>query len=92
MNILEIGKVYVTTRANNIFHPLMVLKCLERHIYCDWGEVSPEDKKANDDALQNGGRILSSYTVNGHKMWIITEAKNDSGFRESTTVLLPEEY
>ena len=54
----------------------------------DWGELDEEDKKANDQALQTGERLLSAYrTANGTKFWIITEAD-----RASTCVLLPEDY
>ena len=62
---------------------------LGRHIQCDWGEMSDEDKSANDQAVRLGDeRIFSAYAVKtGEKIWIITEAD-----RSSTTILLPEEY
>ena len=61
---------------------------LERHKRCDWGGVSEADWKANDRALKNAERLLSSYCAeNGTKFWIITE-----GDRSYTTVLLPKEY
>jgi hypothetical protein len=56
----------------------------------DWGlgVVGPEDWAANDRALADGDRLLSSYlTDGGTKVWIITEWD-----RSVTTVLLPEEY
>lgn len=64
-----------------------VAYALKRHMTCDWGEVCQEDKEANDLALANGERILSAYTIDGVKIWIITEWD-----RSYTTVLLPEEY
>jgi hypothetical protein len=68
--------------------PAMGMGLLQRHLDGDWGEVSEEDRKANDSALQNGGRLLSAYkTRNGVKLWVITEAD-----RSVTTFLLPEEY
>lgn len=61
---------------------------LDRHIKGDWGELAEEDRQANDDALIDGSRILSSYRLsNGTKIWIITEWD-----RSVTTCLLPEEY
>lgn len=61
---------------------------LTRHRQKDWGVVSADDKKANDDAMENGDRILSAYLLrNNVKIWIITE-----GDRSVTTILLPEEY
>jgi hypothetical protein len=61
---------------------------LARHRVGDWGEVDAEDKKANDEALVQGERLLSAYrTRKGEKLWVITEAD-----RSSTCVLLPSEY
>lgn len=64
------------------------LDCLRRHETGDWGDLGPEDKATNDIALQGqGGRLLSAYTVDEEKIWIITEAD-----RSVTTILLPSEY
>ena len=59
----------------------------------DWGEVGDEDKRANDQALVDGSRILSAYrTSKGERLWIITEAADDEGKRAATTILKPSEY
>jgi hypothetical protein len=51
------------------------------------------DRQVNDRAIQSGARILSAYeTGDGVRLWIITEAENAAGQRESTTILLPQEY
>jgi hypothetical protein len=64
-----------------------------RHLAGDWGDVDADDRAANDQALKDGSRILSSYRLNsGEKIWIISEAEDDHGHRASTTVLLPGEY
>lgn len=61
---------------------------LKRHAYGDWGEMEEEDKRANDAALKEGGRLFSAYTLStGERLWIITEAD-----RSATTLLLPMEY
>lgn len=66
---------------------------LNRHVRGDWGQVSPDDAKLNDEALVDGSRLLSSYcTKNNIKLWVITEATNDEGQRASTCILLPTEY
>lgn len=66
---------------------------VSRHANGDWGDVSDEDRQANEHALLVGSRLLSVYhTSNGVKLWIITEAADDNGDRAATTVLLPEEY
>lgn len=60
---------------------------LRRHASCDWGDVPPEDARANNDALHLGERVLSSYGDGDGRLWIITEAD-----RSSTTILRPDEY
>lgn len=64
---------------------------LDRHVSGDWGDLCEEDREANELALKNGDRILSSYHLNDDtKIWIITEA--DRSAPTITTILLPEEY
>lgn len=61
---------------------------LWRHVEGDWGDVCPEDSKANADALKHGLRLLSAYTLpTGIRLWVITEAD-----RSATTILTPAEY
>lgn len=65
-----------------------VMRCFERYINCDWGEICDEDKLANEEALINEDRILASYEEKDMpKIWIITEWD-----RSSTTILFPSEY
>jgi hypothetical protein len=72
---------------------------LDVSIFCspfvrgDWGDVCEEDRQANDDALLDGSRLLSAHRTSlGEKLWIITEAVDDSGNRAATAILLPSEY
>jgi hypothetical protein len=67
---------------------------LRRHAACDWGELCPEDRRANDAAVRHEGdperqaRVLSAYRLKDQtKIWIITEWD-----RSATTILLPSEY
>jgi hypothetical protein len=61
---------------------------LLRHASGDWGVVSAQDKRLNDEAVRDGSRIMSAYrTSQGSRIWVITEAD-----RSSTCVLLPGEY
>ncbi len=61
---------------------------LLRHLRGDWGELDPEDRRANERALRLDLRLLSAYQLStGERVWIITEAD-----RSATTFLLPEEY
>lgn len=65
------------------------LSYLVRHSSGDWGEVSEEDRELNNQALIDGDRILSAYTLRDGetKIWVITEWD-----RSVTTILLPSEY
>ena len=39
-----------------------------------------EDKRANDQALVDGCRLLSAYrTLKNERLWVITEAADDEG-------------
>lgn len=60
---------------------------LSRHMNGDWGDVSSEDARANEEALIHDLRIISAYKIGDEKIWIITEAD-----RSATTILLPSEY
>ena len=83
------GAIYVTVGViesiNNETH--RVIPLIGRHLNQDWGDVCEEDKQSNNQALINGGRLLSSYTLDDETIWIITEAN-----RSATTILLPSEY
>jgi hypothetical protein len=85
-----LGQVVATPGALSAFAEAEeeYLPYLLRHACGDWGTISPEDVQANDEALEEGERLLSAYRLpGGTKIWIITEAD-----RSSTCILLPEEY
>lgn len=92
----SIGKLLATPAALEALEEANVdiIDLVERHISKDWGELSEEDKRLNDEALHDGSRILSAYVLDktGAKIWIITEAADENGERAATTALLPEEY
>lgn len=85
-----LGQVVATPGALNAFAGAEeeYLSYLMRHAGGDWGEICPDDARANDEALLGGERLLSAYRLpSGMKIWIITEAD-----RSSTCLLLPDEY
>ena len=85
---LRLGRVVATRGVLDAVPKREVLKALERHQNCDWGEVKKTDWASNDSALTRRERIISVYRAdNQTKFWIITEAD-----RSATTVMLPEEY
>lgn len=66
---------------------------LVRHLSGDWGEMSREDARSNNRSTYDGSRVFSAYKLSsGVKIWIITEAENDDGYKASTCILLPSEY
>lgn len=74
---------------------IFIANSLTRHCKGDWGDLCDEDIATNNDALINGGRLMSAYKVpdelvdkfDEDKIWVITEWD-----RSVTTVLYPGEY
>ena len=88
------GKLIATEGIANFINQIAwnhiwVDECLQRHKAGDWGDLEQEDKEANDQALENGDRLFSSYITDegGTIIWIITDAD-----RLHTTILFPHEY
>ena len=65
---------------------------IQSHLRLEQGDLCDEDHDLNSEAVINGSRILSSFKVGQEKLWVISEAADDSGQRAATTLLLPEEY
>jgi hypothetical protein len=83
-----LGRLYATRRLVAAVPEPEFRSALCRHALGDWGDVDVEDKRANDQALVDGTRLLSAYhSQDDIRFWIITEAD-----RSATTILLPEEY
>ena len=87
---LYLGEVVATRGAMDALNDnrTLAMPYLIRHSSGDWGDVSDYDQQLNNDALVDGGRILSAYTLDdGQCIRVITEAD-----RSVTTVLLPSEH
>ena len=82
-----LGVVVATPGALDLLARWDLDDLLRRHQRGDWGELDGHDRRANERALRDGARLLSSYPLGDGKVWIITEAD-----RSSTCVLLPEDY
>jgi hypothetical protein len=83
-----LGFLVATPGAAAAVQPDELTAALSRHVRGDWSLVGAEDWQANDRALVEQTRLLSTFdTADGRRFWIITEAD-----RSSTTVLLPGEY
>lgn len=92
--LFGLGRLLATPAALDVLtkaqcHPA---ELLQRHQCGDGGELCMSDQQANVQALVTGGRLLSVYKVAGIRLYAITEAVNDAGRRECTTLLLPQEY
>lgn len=88
------GRLLATPAVLNAVPRPVIFTALARHLNGDWGDVCNADRRANDQALRNGTRLLSVYHTkpaeereNNIRFWIITEAD-----RSATTVLLPSDY
>lgn len=65
-----------------------VWDCLARHCLCDWGDVTQEDKDANDKAFKSGEQLCSTYTHTKYStIHIVTEAD-----RSETAIGLLEDF
>jgi hypothetical protein len=82
-----LGQMVMTTNAASRLDPVAVHEGLRRHASGDWGDICPEDRNLNDEALEHGDRIVSVYGTGENRFWIITEWD-----RSVTTVLMPEDY
>ena len=88
--LFHLGDVVATPQSIYVLSEsgMSVQSLLQRHATGDWGDLCTEDMQANNDALQYGDRLLSSYVLSEScKVWVITEYD-----RSVTTILLPSEY
>ena len=93
--LFSLGRTYATPAALEVLGAAGVTAedLLRRHASGDWGDLCPEDRRWNEQALLDGSRVFSAYVLpGGVKVWIITEAASDDVPRGSTCILLPEEY
>jgi hypothetical protein len=88
VTVFRLGRIVATPNARESITQDDILTGIQRHQAGDWGNLGDDDRVANDQALAQGGRIVSAYNaMNGTRFWLITEAD-----RSITTVLLPEDY
>lgn len=64
-----------------------VSAAFDRYQRNDWGDLCPEDREQNDQAVKVGERVLAAYPTSRGKVWIIIEWD-----RSATTILFPSEY
>jgi hypothetical protein len=93
---LPLGKCVATPGAIEAMREAEISpsSLLDRHRSGDWGQLDSHDRKANQQALIDGSRVFSVYVLPATNVtvWCITESVDDQGERESTCLLLPDEY
>lgn len=84
----QLGTIAVTLDAMEVATRQQLATLLERHQSGDWGDLDPQDKKANEHALRHGERLFSKYDLTPDtELWVVTEWD-----RSVTTILTPDEY
>jgi hypothetical protein len=82
-----LGRLLMTPGVEASIPADVLIAALGRHVTGDFGDLCPEDHAANERAIGDDGRVLSSYRHGDVEFWLITEAD-----RSCTTALLPSEY
>lgn len=87
--MFELGNVVATPASLTVLNDngILPITLLLRHKSGEWSELTEDDIEANREAVKNGDTVFSKYTINGVKLYVITEWD-----RSSTTILLAEEY
>lgn len=74
---LELGQVVVTPRAKETLKAwgCAVEKILARHQAGDWGDISENERKLNDEGIDNHLDVVSSYSSNnGSQVTVFTKS------------------
>ena len=93
--LFHLGPLVATPGALDVMeeHGIHGRALVNRHVTGDYGDISDGDWAANEEAIESGARIMSVYTFDGVRLWIITDAVIDEeNHRQATTILLPEDY
>lgn len=87
--MFELGDVFITPAPMRLLADANQtgIELLARHQTLDSPELSKSDQQLNREAIKNGDRVLTRYTVSGVRLFIITEWD-----RSYTTILLADEY
>ena len=75
--VFPLGQIFVTQNAMEALdkNGRNGSRLFLRHSQCDWGDVSDEVAKCNDNALNTGGKLESAYLLeDGTEIRITTEA------------------
>jgi hypothetical protein len=84
---LDLGETYTTRGIVERLKHEQIHQLFVRHATSDWGECYEEDAQENEEALVLGNRVMSMYSFEGERIYVITEAD-----RSSTCILFGFEY
>jgi hypothetical protein len=81
--LFTLGEIVITPEAQRLMTMLSInpASLLLRHVTGDWGDASDDQRRANEEAIHEGGRILSAYGHGNLRVYVITEAD-----RSATTI------
>lgn len=87
--LFKLGEIVATPAATKLMKILNInpSQLLERHVAGDYGDISEEDRKVNENAIKEGYEIHSSFKFNTQTIWLITASD-----RRLTCILLPSDY
>lgn len=92
---VDLGKVVITTTANEVLSRDIVGMCLFRHGNGDFGNMGIQDWKENLSCLDsNNGRVVSTYydSFSKKNFYIITHLSDSEDVSNETTIMLVDEY
>ena len=81
--LFTLGEIVIRQRAALLMQNLRInpASLFLRHVTGDWGDVSGDQRRANEEAVREGGRVLSAYGQGNMRIYVITEAD-----RSATTI------
>ena len=84
---IQLGRLVITPAALLASSPDDICRAIDHHVCGQWGDVSEDERAANELALSTASRVLSvHHTPTGTELRVIT-----TGDRFSTTVYVPSD-
>jgi hypothetical protein len=82
--LFTLGEIVITPEAERLMTMLRInpASLLLRHVTGDWGDASDDQKRTNDEAVREGGRVLSVYGQGRRRLYVMTQAD-----RSTTTIM-----
>lgn len=85
--LFDLGQVVATRAVSESLPHEKIIGLVRQHVCGDFGCIDNFDIDTNRAAIEHGDRVLSSYVIDGSKLYVITESD-----RSHTTVLFANEY